>query len=136
MWQRISLLVVGLSTSACAAATTTARPVESTGRNVITAAEIVGSKVGDQFSDLYLAVTRLRPEFVKRRTHMPNTPFTESRIMVYLNGVRYGPVETLSLIPLESVETIRYIRPTEANIKFGRAHVAGAIEVVTKKPEN
>lgn len=136
MWRRISLLVVvGLSTSACAAATSTARPVKSAGRNVITAAEIVGSHVGDQFRDLYQTIHRLRPEFLKRRTNMPNTPFTESRIMVYLDGIQYGTVETLSLIPTEIVETIRFIRPAEANIRYGRAHVGGAIEVTTKRPD-
>jgi hypothetical protein len=100
---------------------------------VITAAEIIGSRVGQQFSDLYEAVVRLRPEFLRRRTDMPATPFTRSRIVVYMNGIQYGTVETLSLIPLELVETIRYLRPAEANIRYGGAHSAGAIEVVTRK---
>ena len=133
MWQRVALLVVGLGTTACAAATSTARPVESAGRNVITAAEIVGSHVEVQVSDLYDAIKRLRPEFLRRRTNMPDSPFTESHIIVYVDGVQYGPVETLAMIPMELVSTIRYIRPAEANIRYGRAHVSGAIEVITTR---
>ncbi len=129
MWRRISLVLLGLTSTACAAATSTSRPVEFAGRNVITAAEIVASSV----HDLYFAVHKLRPEFLRRRGSGPESPFTESRVMVYVDGVRYGPVQSLHLIPPEIVKTIRYIRAAEANMLFGGAHSAGAIQVTTHR---
>lgn len=129
MWRRASLVFIGLSSMACAAATSSVRPVKSAGRNVITAAEIVTSHV----HNVYQAVTQLRPEFLKRRTNMPSTPFNETRVMVYVDGVQFGPVESLRQIPLDIVRTIKYIRSTEANIRYGGVHTGGVIEVTTNK---
>ena len=129
MWRRASLLLICLGSMACAAATSSVRPVTSAGRNVITAAEIVTSHV----HSVYQAVLQLRPEFLKSRTSMPSTPFNETRSMVYVDGVPFGPVESLRQIPLDIVRTIKYIRATEANIRYGGVHTGGVIEVTTNK---
>lgn len=130
MWQRVSLAFVGLSLMACAAATTTSRPngVAGVGREVLTAAEIVASRV----TDVYQAVLQLRPEFLRRRTTvMPLSPFGSAPIAVYLDEMPFGTAESLRQIPLERVRLIRYVSPTEANLKFGGSHPTGAILVTT-----
>ena len=132
MWQRVSLAFVGLTVMACAAATTTSRPssgfVAGVGREVLTAAEIVASRV----TDVYQAVLQLRPEFLRRRpVAMPLSPFGNAPIAVYLDEMPYGSAESLRQIPLDRVRLIRYISPTEANLKYGGSHPTGAILVTT-----
>ena len=129
MWQRVSLAFLGLTLTACAAATTSSRSnVSGMGRDVLTAAEIVAARV----TDVYQAVLQLRPEFLRRRPiAQPTAPFGTVSIAVYLDEMPYGSTESLRQIPLERVRLIRYLSPTEANIKFGGSHPAGAIMVTT-----
>jgi hypothetical protein len=131
MWQRVSLVLVGLSLTACAAATTgssRSSGISSMGREVLTAAEIVASRV----TDVYQAVMQLRPEFLRRRPlAQPLTSFQSSGLSVYLDDIPYGSTESLRQIPLDRVRLIRYLSSTEANLKFGGSHPSGAIVVTT-----
>ena len=131
MWQRVSLVFVGLTLTACAAATTNSSRsmgIAGMGREALTAAEIVASRV----TDVYQAVMQLRPEFLRRRPiAQPLTPFQNVPLTVYLDEMPYGSLESLRQIPLERVRLIRYISATEANLKFGGSHPAGAILVTT-----
>ena len=131
MWRRVSLVFVGLTLTACAAATTSSSRsmgISGMGREVLTAAEIVASRV----TDVYQAVMQLRPEFLRRRPVAPAlTPFTHPGIAVYLDDMPYGSTESLRQIPLERVRLIRYMSPTEANLKYGGSHTGGAILVTT-----
>ena len=130
MWQRVSCMIAGGILTACAASSTpSTRPsVGGMGREVLTAAEIVAARV----TDVYQAVTQLRPEFLRRR---PGTfaisPFAEVPIAVYLDEMPYGRAESLRQVPLERVRLIRYISATEANLRFGGSHPGGAILVTT-----
>lgn len=131
MWQRVSLVFVGLTLTACAAATThssRSMGISGMGREVLTAAEIVASRV----TDVYQAVSQLRPEFFRRRPiAQPLTPYTNLSIAVYLDDMPYGSTESLRQIPLDRVRLIRYMSPTEANLKYGGSHASGAILVTT-----
>jgi hypothetical protein len=133
MWQRLPLVFVGFTLTACAAPMTTTQQSRSMGmagmgREVLTAAEIVASRV----TDVYQAVMQLRPEFLRRRPiSQPITPFTTVSIAVYLDDMPYGSAESLRQIPLDRVRLIRYLSPTEANLKYGGSHAAGAILVTT-----
>jgi hypothetical protein len=130
MWRRVSFVLVGLSLTACAAATTSSRPVfRGTGRDVLTAAEIVASRV----TDVYQAVTQLRPEFLRRRPHQSMPAFSAVPVRVYLDELAFGTAESLRHIPLERVRLIRYIGPLDADIRWGGSHPAGAILVTTLK---
>ena len=62
---------------------------------------------------------------------MPLSPFGNAPIAVYLDEMPYGSVESLRQIPLDRVRLIRYISPTEANLKYGGSHPTGAILVTT-----
>lgn len=99
-------------------------------RNVLTAAEIVASKV----SDVYQAVTQLRPDFLRRRSNsVTMAPVRSSALSVYLDEMPFGNVESLRAIPLERVRIIRYLTPFEAELRWGGSHPAGAILVTTMK---
>lgn len=98
------------------------------GREVLTAAEIVAARV----TDVYQAVTQLRPEFLRRRPgSLAISPFAEVPIAVYLDEMPYGSAESLRQIPLDRVRLIRYISATAANLRFGGSHPGGAILVTT-----
>ena len=129
MWRRLSILIVGTVVTACAATNHTTRPVLSAGRDVITAAEIVASRV----TDVYQAVAQLRPEFLRRRAISTIPAFSAPDVTVYLDDLPFGGPESLRGIPLERVRLIRYISPNEADLRWGGTHVAGAILVTTMK---
>jgi len=133
MWQRAWYFVMGLTLTACAASNSAGssglNTIAGAGRDVITAAEIVASKV----SDAYQAVSQLRPEFLRRRTVLPMPSFGQVTISVYLDEMAFGGVESLRSIPLERVRVIRYISPADADLRWGGTHPAGAILVTTLK---
>lgn len=132
MWQRVAHLFLGVSLTACAAATPSSRPfIAGAGREVLTASEIVAARV----TDVYQAVTQLRPEFLRRRpAAMPAAPFAPVPIAVYLDEMPFGNSESLRYIPLDRVRLVRYVSPSEANLKWGGSHAGGAILVTTLKP--
>jgi hypothetical protein len=129
MWRRFSVLMLGLAGTACAAASSSTRPMASAGREVITAAEIVASRV----TDVYQAVTQLRPEFLRKRNTTPMVSYSRPQVVVYLDDMEFGYPESLRHIPLDRVRQIRYLSRSEADLRWGRYHPAGAIHVVTVK---
>jgi hypothetical protein len=129
MWRRCSYVLVGLSLTACAAATPYREPTVATARReILTAAEIVASRV----TDVYQAVTQLRPEFLRRRGEIAFT-YPNAAVQVYVDDLPFGTSDALRLIPLDQVRLIRYISPVEADLRFGGRHLAGAILVTTLK---
>jgi hypothetical protein len=123
-------IVIGIAfTASCAAATPNTGTFRSAGQNVLTAAEIVASHV----SDVYQAVSQLRPQFLRRRFSTP-TPMLEGvPVVVYLDNIKLGDGESLRSIPLGQVRLIRYLDPMEADLRFGGQHPAGAILVTTMR---
>src|SRR6185295_17890995 len=131
MWRRASIVLVGASVCACAAAATPSRRPAFAGvsRDVITAAEIVASRV----NDAYQAVSQLRPEFLRKRGPITSPTSLSSAVVVYLDDLPYGTTESLRYIPLDRVRLIRYISAAEADLRWGGAHATGAILVTTMK---
>lgn len=127
--------IISISLSACVSAhsatSTESMSLKATSaRNVLTAAEIVASKV----TDVYQAVTQLRPDFLRRRSNsFTMTPSRPSALSVYLDELPFGNVESLRSVPLERVRIIRYLSPFEAELRWGGSHPAGAILVTTIK---
>lgn len=126
-------LVAGLmlSVSACASGGTGASTDDAPrrSRDVITAAEIVA--LGPQIQTALDAVQQLRPHFLRERAN-PTAGVGAARVepvVVYVNGVRRGGVQELSRIRPEEVVTIKYMRPTDAQTRFGNGHGSGALEV-------
>ena len=131
MWRHISLLLTGMLLVACASSGPSTRPfIAGASREVLTAAEIVAARV----TDVYQAVTQLRPEFLRRRpAATPLAPMAIAPVSVFVDEMPFGTSESLRYIPLDRVRVIRYISPMEANLKFGGSHLSGAIIVTTLK---
>src|SRR5438874_8670368 len=92
MWRRASLAFVGVSLTACAAATSYPNPAfVNAGRNVLTAAEIVSARV----TDAYQAVIQLRPEFLRHRVAATIPAFAPVVVEVYLDNMPFGTAEAL-----------------------------------------
>lgn len=127
MLRRALYVLVGLSTTACAVAgASSSRPFSTSRRDVLSAAEIVASRV----TDAYQAVTQLRPEFLRRRG-VEIVPRFSGSVTVYLDDLPQGGLESLRYIPLDRVRLIRYMTPSDADIRWGGSHPAGAILVTT-----
>ena len=131
----VLLGIISISLSACVSAhsATSAETMSlktTPTRNVLTAAEIVASRV----SDAYQAVTQLRPDFLRRRSN--SVTMAQARpiaMSVYLDELPFGGIESLRSVPLERVRIIRYLSPFEADLRWGGSHPAGAILVTTMK---
>jgi len=97
-------------------------------RNLITADEIVKSNATNAFE----AVERLRPAFLRTRgsqslqNQEPPTP------MVYLDGMRYGTLQTLASVPTIGIVSIQYLNAIEATQRYGFGNEGGAIMIVTR----
>ena len=97
-------------------------------RNVITADEIAKSNA----TNAYEAVERLRPSFLRTRgsqslqNQEPPTP------MIYVDGMRYGPLATLASVPSLGIVSIQYLSAIDATQRYGIGNEGGAILIVTK----
>jgi len=133
MWRRVCVPVLGFSLLACAGPTNapTTRAAAST-RDVLTAGEIVSARV----TDVYQAVSQLRPHFLRRRNTQLLLVGALPSTFVYLDDLPYGGPESLHQIPLERVRVIRYINSMSANVRFGGSHPQGAILVTTLPDRN
>ena len=97
-------------------------------RNLITSDEIARSNATNAME----AVERLRPSFLRTRgaQSMQNTePPTP---IVYVDGMRYGTLQTLSTIPALNIFSIEYMNAIDASQRFGLGHEGGAIVVNTR----
>ena len=122
--------LLGLSLLACAASTNkTARPrYAAASRDILTAAEIVASRV----TDVYQAVSQLRPHFLRKPRGRVSVLSPNTAVAVYLDDLPYGGVESLHQIPLDRVRMIRFISAMSADVRFGGSHPSGAILVTTQ----
>jgi hypothetical protein len=95
--------------------------------NVITAEEIGRAPA----QNLYDAVRALRPAWMMRSRPTALRPENESELIVYLDGRRFGNLESLRQIAPNAVTAVRYYSPSSAEARFGAGHLQGAIEVTT-----
>ena len=116
--------------SACAGNATRQSRDAATSRDadVIMAEELAGTNG----STAYDAVRQLRPAWIMRGRPTAVIQRNQAQLMVYVDGVRYGAgIESLRLLPLRSVASLRYFSPGSAEARFGPGHLLGAIEVIT-----
>lgn len=98
-------------------------------RDRITLAEIDGT----HGANAYDVVQALRPEFLRSRGVASIRSATPQYAIVYIDGVRVGPLGELRRIPREQVEEIRYLSGSDATTVYGTGHGGGAILVTTKR---
>jgi len=128
----IAVSLSALLLAGCASGTggATARTSSSVGRrdpNLITAEEIASK----QAQTLYDAVRALRPAWMMRSRPTTLMPQNEGELIVYVDGTRFGNIQSLRQFVPNGVQSIRYYSPTDAEARFGPGHLHGAIEVIT-----
>ncbi|MEX2177603.1 MAG: hypothetical protein WD801_02765 [Gemmatimonadaceae bacterium] len=86
------------------------RPQSGGDQYLILAEELRGAS---QQANLYDAVRELRPFWFTRHVR------TGDQIAVYLDDQRVGSVNMLQRIPVTSAQAVRYLSPTEAQVRYG-----------------
>jgi hypothetical protein len=54
-------------------------------------------------------------------------------VVVYLDEVRLGEVQSLRTVPAQTVKEIRYINARDATTRWGTGHSSGVIQVTTRR---
>ena len=93
----------------------------------LTQADLVATRE----ADLYAAIQRLRPQWLRAR----GTNFTGSSgfAQVYVNGSERGDLQVLRQIPLLDVADVRFLSASDAATRYGtRAGTDGVILVRTR----
>ena len=98
-------------------------------RDTITEDEIASSSA----VNAYEAVQRLRGNFLSNRGKTTILGKSSALPIVYLDGVRYGEVQSLRNISASQVQAIRLYRAYDAQQKYGNDVMGGVIEVTTKQ---
>jgi len=97
-------------------------------RSVITEEELATAHVTSAFD----AVERLRPLWLRSHGEMSiNTPGT-AYANVYVDGQRYGDLNTLRNLLANQIAEIRYYNGPEGASRFGLQNTSGVIEVKMK----
>ena len=101
-------------------------------RDLITRAEIERSNAGSA----YELVQTLRPEWLRPRG-VATLQFQSQKneiLVVYLNRIRLGALETMYEVALGQVWYLRYFSAAEATYRWGVGHLQGAILISTEFP--
>lgn len=131
MIQRVGLPALAVVLLA-ACATAGGSPGRRGSGDTLTAEEI--REEAPDLQTAYDAVERLRPRYLRERAN-PTAGIGANRVdpvVVYVNGIRRGGVNELRRIRVAEVETIHYVRPTDAQTRYGNNHGSGAIEVTLR----
>lgn len=127
---RLVIAAVGLIALGGCVSVQSARSGDSTPDHALFAPEIVAARV----TDAYQAVLRLRPDFLRRGDARDVRDQSTNPIQVYLDDVDLGGIEALRRVPLDAVTQIRYVPPSEADMRWAGRHPAGVI-LVSTQPE-
>lgn len=122
-----TLAVMLLVTAACASSSTQAR--RTAGRRdarLLGAEEIRTSSA----STLYDVIRSHRPEWLIKRGQTSIN--LEGDIVVYVDNIALGGPESLKSIDVQSVQSVRFLNASEAQMRYGVGHMHGAIVVTTR----
>ena len=117
----IALLIL---CAACAGSARRAQP--PTDRNTITREQLAEHR----FRSAYDAVAALRSNWLGTRG--PDSFNTPSEVLVYIDNVRVGGVETLRSVVTSSISYIQHFDGLAATARWGLDHGAGVIFVSTQ----
>lgn len=130
----LAVAIVAISASACAASSGSTTGTRSTrSPDVISRADIEATSTGNAY-DL---VNRLRPQWLRATgvgSVSGGNPSTYG-IVVFLDNVRLGGVETLRNVDSRGIMSIRYLTPERAATSLsgvGMEPISGAIVVTTR----
>jgi len=140
---RRPILLVALAAAACASGTGSgtapsgATAVPRGNANLITQEEIAGGS----YQTALDIVQNLRPSMLRGRGVTTGVTGADASgyegpvagVVVYLEEVRLGGIESLRSIPAAGVKEIRFVSARDATTRWGTGHPSGAIQVITKK---
>lgn len=115
------VLALGLLSCGCAGSHQATEPASP---QHITAQEIERS--GFSF-DVYTLVQRIRPNWLKKSG--PHSITGGDDIRVYVNGQRFGDPSALRFYNTMDIESMRFLDPGRATVRYGVGHSHGAIVV-------
>ena len=112
---------------------------EGSDANLITRAEI---DMAVNAQNARVLVERLRPRWLYvrgggvagniRTAGDSNGGLDAERVSVYVNGSRRGTSENLVEIPRVEIESMQYLTPAQANLRYGATNGLGAISVTLR----
>jgi len=83
-----------------------------------------------ELASAYTAISQLRPSFLTRRPRFGGAE-EPSRLAVYLNGAYSGDVEILESIRVRDVESMQFVRGSEAAARYGTFSDTDGVLLVT-----
>jgi hypothetical protein len=81
--------------------------------------------------NIYEAIRRLRPAWLRPRGQAVLTGPDRESLRVYLDRQIFGDIESLTNLMVRDVREIRYLDARQATLRFGTDHTLGAIVVIT-----
>ena len=81
--------------------------------------------------DAYTAIALLRPSLLKNRGRTSILLDTPDQPEVYVDGMYYGPFDTLRQLPVHELEEIRFLDVGDATIRYGMGHPSGIIDITS-----
>jgi hypothetical protein len=121
-----ALAVLLVFTAACASSPTQERRTTRRDARMLGADEIRSSAA----SNLYDVIRSYRPEWLIKRGQTSIN--LEGDIVVYVDNVALGGPESLKSIDVQSVQSVRFLNASEAQMRYGVGHMHGAIVVTTR----
>ncbi len=91
--------------------------------NLITAEEMQQTAIG---SDAYQVIERLRPAWLRVRSGV-------GAAVVFLNGQRYGDLDSMRTIPAGDLDSARLLSAADATTLYGTGYPAGIIDLRTRR---
>jgi len=126
MRQPIALFLIALTLPLASCARRASSGPTQAGPNLITTAQLAEAE-GDA-QNLWQVIERLRPNWLVSRA---STMRERIDPMVYLDGTRFGELESLREIPLTGVLAILRVSAQDATLLYGTGHAGGIIAVST-----
>jgi hypothetical protein len=120
------LAVLLLYMVACASTSAQRRTSGRREARVLSAEEIRTASA----SNLYDVIRSHRPEWLIKRGQTSIN--LEGDIVVYVDNVALGGPESLKSIDVQSVQVVRFLNASEAQMRYGVGHMHGAIVVTTR----
>ena len=130
MVRRIAAAGLLMFAIACSSANGSLQKIPGSTRNVIGFEEIESrGLVGGTAWDL---INSLRPNFLNSRGPTSLQSAVQAYPVVYLDGTRYGDIQTLKTISADSIRMVEYMTAGDATTRFGTDHASGVILLVMR----
>ena len=130
MYRIVFAAFVLAAAAGCGTGRSSTEPYPARNRTILFPDEI--SQYGTAGRSAYDLIRQLRPEFLRSRGATSLRDLTPPTAVVYLDGVKYGDLNSLKLISAEQLTKVQYLNGSEATTRYGTDHVGGAILITTK----